>query len=192
LRRAAALAPDDPQILFWAARRETLMGQPLEAERHLQQALARQPSHAGAQLALGMLYLDDKTGTSWPAGERKKRAADAFGRLGEIAITATEYNAVAIFHLITTGVERAVGPAGKACDLDPSCWSCLHTYAEAMFQSGEGESAAITLQLAALSRLPDDAPERIVKALSRDLERYRAGGDPSVDRHAGTMLFWPD
>jgi hypothetical protein len=191
LSRAAAVAPDDPEILFWTARRETLLRQPLEAERHLQRALARQPSHAGAQLALGMLYLDDRTGASWPASQRKKRVVDAFERLGEIATTATEYNAVAIYHLIKTGVARAVGPAAKACELDPSCWSCLHTYAAAKFRSGERARAA-DLELAALSRLPDGAPESIVQTLSRDLERYRAGADPAADREAGMMMFWPD
>lgn len=191
LRRAATVAPDDPEILLWTSRRETLLGKPLEAEHHLQQALARQPSYAGAQLALGMLYLDDKTGTSWPADERKKRASDAFTRLGEIATTATEHNAVAIYHLIKTGVAQAVGPAAKACELDPSCWSCLHTYAAATFRSGARARAA-DLELAALSRLPDNAPERIVQTLSRDLERYRAAADPSADREAGMMMFWPD
>ena len=191
LGRAAAVAPDDPDVLLWTARRETVLGRPLEAERHLQRALARQPSHAGAQLALGMLYLDDKTGVVWSADERKKRAAAAFERLGEIATTATEHNAVAIYHLIKTGVARAVGPAARACELDPSCWSCLHTHAAAMFQSGERASAA-TLELAALSRLPDDASERVVQTLSRDLKRYRASPDPVADRQASTMLFWPD
>jgi hypothetical protein len=71
----------------------------------------------------------------------------------------------------------------------PELLSCLHTYAAAKFQSGAEDSAA-TLELAALSRLPDDAPERIVKTLSRDLERYRERAD--LDRQQGTTVFWPE
>jgi len=191
LERAATLAPDDPTVLFWTARRETLLRRGREAERHLQRALALAPSHAAAQLALAMLYLDDKTGTTWPAAERDKLAADAFERLGKIAVTAREHDAVAIYHLIKTGVARAIGPAAKACELDPSCWSCLHTLAAATFRSGDRGRAA-ALELAAVSRLPENTNETVVRTLSRDLERYRAAPDAAADQKAGTMLFWPD
>ena len=138
-----------------------------------------------------MLYLGNKTGSTWPAAERDKLMADAFERLGKIAATATEYDAVAIYHLIKTGVAQAVGPAAKACELDPSCWSCLHTYAAATFRTGDRERAA-ALELAAVSRLPENTNETVVRTLSRDLERYRAAPDAAADQKAGTMLFWPD
>jgi len=191
LQRAAALAPDDPAVLLWTARHEALLGRPREAERHLQRALGLEPSQAEAQLALGMLYLGNKTGSTWPAAERDKLMADAFERLGKIAATATEYDAVAIYHLIKTGVAQAVGPAAKACELDPSCWSCLHTYAAATFRTGDRERAA-ALELAAVSRLPENASETVIRTLTRDLERYRAAPDAAGDKKAGTMLFWPD
>ena len=175
LRRAAVVAPDDADILFWTARRETLMGQPLEAEGHLR-AGARAATFTRESAARARnAYLDDKTGASWPTDERKKRAADAFERLGEIATTATEHNAVAIYHLIKTGVARAVGPAGRACG-SPELLVVPAHVRRGHVPKRRGRERRRQLGARGAVAAPDGAPERIVQTLTRNLERYRAGG----------------
>jgi hypothetical protein len=191
LKRAASAAPEDPDVLFWRARYETINGNVAGGASLLTRALAQRPNAAGYQLALALLYLVDQPNRPWPADQAKALARQAFERLEEIAATATQLNAVAVYRLLTSGADGARTPAAEACQLAPDCWACLHTYAAASFRARDWTSA-VALEKTALERLPESAPAKTAVTIARALERYKrvaGGGPPSGD--GDTTLFLP-
>ena len=192
LEEGVARWPGDPDLEFLRGRRDMLMKKAKEAELHFNQALARRPGDAGYQLALGLLYLRERTGTSWPPPERAALLSATFDKLGEVARTPLELNTVAIYHMMKTTAAQALPFAERAAHADPDCWSCLHTYAAATFQLGRAADAA-ELERAALQRLPDDADSEMTAVLTRDRDRYaRAASSSTKGDQRGTMLFFPD
>ncbi len=182
----------DPDLEFLRGRRDMLTNNAKEAERHLKQALARRPGQPGYQLALALLYLRDRTGTSWSPPAREVLLAQAFETLGQVAQTPVELNTVAIYHMMKATPARALAFAERASRADPDCWSCLHTYAAATFQLGRAADAA-ELERSALERLPDDAPSKVTAALAHDRDRYLGEASSGAkDDQRGTMLFLPD
>lgn len=189
LRRAASDAPQDPDVLFWLGREEAIKGRPREAEQHYLQALAQRPERPSYQLALALLYLDDATGSTWSASERETLLARAVDRLGEIAATASELNAVAGYQLIQMHAPKALPFAAKACRVQPDCWECYHTYAAATSQTGDPAGAA-ALERTALERLPEDAPARTARVLKRAFDRYEeAVAHPGSAGREKALLF---
>jgi tetratricopeptide (TPR) repeat protein len=169
-----------------------LLNKAKEAESHFKLALARRPGDPAYQLALGLLYLHEQTGKSWPPAERDALMSQAFDALGNVAQTPVELNTAAIYYLIKTTAARALPFAERASRGDPDCWSCLHTYAAATFLLGRAAEAA-ELERSALERLPDDAPSKVTAVLTRDRARYlRAASSGSKDDRQDVYLFWPD
>jgi hypothetical protein len=191
LEDGATRWPGDPDLEFLRGRRDMMLNRPRAAEDHLKQALARRPGDSGFQLALALLYLSNRTGTTWPQPERDALLSQAFEKLGEVAQTSAELNTVAIYHMMKKTPPRALPFAQRASRVDPDCWSCLHTYAAATYEMGSARDAA-ELERSALERLPDDAPSKVTTLLTQDRDRYvRAASGANQDRQ-GTMLFLPD
>jgi len=189
--QAYAAAPDDPEVQFWLGRLELLKGQRSAAERLFRAALAHDPDNAGYELGLVALYAAQTMDREWQVGKGGDALMGAVDRLGAIARTPAELDTVAIYHLLDGRPELAKTFATRACESGPDCWECFHTQAEASSRTGD-TATAVTLELAAIDRLPEEVSDKIDLALRNALHKYQAAAaTPSVPAPTAVDLFLP-
>lgn len=97
--------------------------------------------------------------------------------LARVASSATELNEVAWYHAERRNPDEAMPFAERAVRLDPLCWTCLDTYALALFEKGRLDEA-MKASDRAVSVLPEKVSAPYIDLLHRQIAQAvaRSGG----------------
>jgi tetratricopeptide (TPR) repeat protein len=157
MQEAIAASPRDREVQFWSGVLQAWDDRLEDAERLQKAALAQDPDNAGYAMALAKLYRTRKHRKPTPNMPTDGEVAELMNHLVQIAHTGTELATVATYYLDENRPTVARPFAERACQVEPDCWICLHTYACVIFRSGNAAEAA-TIEQSALALLPEPPP----------------------------------
>jgi tetratricopeptide (TPR) repeat protein len=191
LEAAHQAAPGNPEVLLWLGRFIARQGALPAAVRHYRAALRARPKEPRYLLALAAAYFDGDAKVFWSREQRKQKLGEVMEALADRAHTGRQLNAVAIYRLLERDVPAAAQFGRRAREAAPDCWECFHTSAAAAFMAGDVDQA-ISLELEALTRLPEQASLDVDHTLRKTLARYRSSDADAAQPKTLPPLFTPE
>jgi tetratricopeptide (TPR) repeat protein len=144
-KEALELAPDDPDALNALAVTELRLGNPEDAVRHLQQALAKSPQHVRSSISLAIIKVSQG---DFPAAEAVlKQAVSKAPRSVDARIGLSE------LYALLKRVDDAERAIRGALEIEPGNGTALLFLAR--IQSAKGQKDQLEQSLMKLSALPD-------------------------------------
>lgn len=173
LEEALAREPGSAEARFRRAIFFLHEGQPDDAERDFDAALAARPAEPAYLAGRLLAYQARASGREATAAERERELVD---RLARVATSSRELNVIADYHASARDPGRGLPFSERAIRADPLCWTCQQTYAVLLYELGR-EADADAANARALALVPEGVRAEKLLVFHSRLAKARAPVD---------------